>query len=94
LPRVCRCVASSSGPSSRTSRRSRRRCTRWSRRRSPHPVSFVRWLPSLDRPAVLTLADLPELQASRSPFCRKVSSGHSADLLAALDDLVTGAGAR
>ena len=60
----------------------------------PHPVSFVRWLPSLDRPAVLTLADLPELQASRSPFCRKVSSGHSADLLAALDDLVTGAGAR
>jgi len=54
------------------------------------PVSFVRWVPSLDQPAVLALADLPEIHASRAPFCRKVHAGRSADLLARLDDLVAG----
>jgi hypothetical protein len=52
------------------------------------PVSFVRWVPSLDQPAILTLADLPEIRASRAPFCRKVRAGRSTDLLAALDGLL------
>ncbi len=57
------------------------------------PVSFVRWMPpSLDQPAILTLADLPEIRASRAPFCRKVRADRSTDLLAALDDLLAGPG--
>lgn len=48
-------------------------------------VTHVRWDAERDEPVTWTLADLAELQASGSPFCRKVDPETSAELLDELD---------
>lgn len=49
------------------------------------PVSATTWDPVADRPLTRTAADLDELLASGSPFCRKVDPIESAELLDRLD---------
>lgn len=49
------------------------------------PVSYVRWDATRDQCVVWTSADLEEIRASGSPFCRKVDPEHSAQLLSRLD---------
>ena len=50
------------------------------------PVTHVRWDAARDEPVTWTVADLDELRASGSPFCRKVDPTTSAELLDALDE--------
>lgn len=56
------------------------------------PVSHVRWDAARDEPVTWTLADLDELTASGSPFCRKVDPARSGELLRALDRITASAG--
>jgi hypothetical protein len=49
------------------------------------PVSHMRWDAARDQPVTWTLADLDELTASGSPFCRKVDPALSAGVVDALD---------
>lgn len=48
-------------------------------------LTYVEWVPELDEPRTLTVDDLPDLEASGAPFCRKVRSPVSDSLLDALD---------
>lgn len=58
----------------------------WIRRPSRlSPVTHVRWDDERDEPITWALADLAELRASGSPFCRKVDPVAGADLLDVLD---------
>ncbi len=52
------------------------------------PVSLVDWDPAQDQPTIRTLADLPKLIESGSPFCRKVDPVSSASLMDVLDTIV------
>lgn len=52
------------------------------------PVTQVIWDEASDQPTTRTLADLPALVESRSPFCRKVDPAASGPLLEALDGLI------
>ena len=49
------------------------------------PVTYVRWDAAADAPVTWTLADLDELRAAGSPFCRKVDPIGSAGLMDELD---------
>lgn len=53
------------------------------------PVTDVRWDDAKDAPEVRTLADLADITASGSPFCRKIEPQRSAALLDELDRLIT-----
>ncbi len=52
------------------------------------PVTRQSWLDSLDGGVTWTVEDLPMLEASGSPFCRKVDPERSAELIDALDLLI------
>lgn len=51
------------------------------------PTSYCVWEPDRDETRTLTLADLEDIEASYSPFCRKVDPVQSAALIQALDRL-------
>jgi len=52
------------------------------------PVSCTRWDVATDAPVTWTAADLDEIVASGSPFCRKVDPVRSRALLDALDERI------
>jgi len=47
---------------------------------------FIKWTPDTPHPAMLSVADLPDILASDAFFARKVDSVHTAAVLDALDD--------
>ena len=49
------------------------------------PVSYSVWVPDDDTTRTFGIADLDEIRASGSPFCRKVHTVRSAELMDALD---------
>jgi hypothetical protein len=51
----------------------------------PLPVSYSVWVPEDDTTRTFGLEDLAEVRASGSPFCRKVHTVRSAELMDALD---------
>lgn len=51
-------------------------------------VSAYRWDPTADTMRTWTIDDLPALLASGSPFCRKIDPDRSAELMAALDEVI------
>lgn len=51
----------------------------------PLPVSYSLWVPEDDTTRTFGLDDLAEIRASGSPFCRKVHTVRSAELMDALD---------
>lgn len=51
------------------------------------PLTYVEWVVKDDAPLILTLEELETIQASGSPFCRKVEPGLSDGLLDRLDQL-------
>lgn len=65
---------------------------RWRPPTVARPVSYSVWLPDEDTTRTLGPPDLDEILASGSPFCRKVHTVHSAELMDALDR-VNGVGA-
>lgn len=58
---------------------------RWRPPTVDRPVSHSVWLPDEDTTRTLGPADLDEILASGSPFCRKVHTVRSAELMDALD---------